>query len=121
MLLDAQSRLTLCNPTDYRLPGSSVHGDSPGKHTRVGSLSLLQGIFPTQESNRGLLHYRQILYQLSYQRIYEIRFCSKIISEVAKICLIFQSLQSLPHYRARSQLAHLEQQNALWGKLVSLK
>ena len=30
-------------------------------------LSLLQGIFPTQESNRGLLHCRQILYQLSYQ------------------------------------------------------
>ena len=31
-------------------------------------LSLLQQIFPTQESNRGLLHCRQILYQLSYQR-----------------------------------------------------
>ena len=30
-------------------------------------LSLLQTIFPTQESNRGLLHYRQVLYQLSYQ------------------------------------------------------
>ena len=36
-------------------------------NTRVGSLSLLQGIFLTQESNRGLLHCRQILYQLSYQ------------------------------------------------------
>ena len=34
---------------------------------RVGSLSLLQGIFPTQESNWGLLHCRQILYQLSYK------------------------------------------------------
>ena len=34
----------------------------------VGSLSLLQGIFPTQESNRGLLHCRQSLYQLSYER-----------------------------------------------------
>ena len=33
----------------------------------VGSLSLLQGIFPTQESNQGLLHCRWILYQLSYQ------------------------------------------------------
>ena len=33
----------------------------------MGSLSLLQGIFPTQESNRGLLHCRRILYQLSYQ------------------------------------------------------
>jgi len=33
----------------------------------VGSLSLLQGNFPTQESNWRLLHYRWILYQLSYQ------------------------------------------------------
>ena len=33
----------------------------------VGSLSLLQGIFLTQELNRGLLHYRWILYQWSYQ------------------------------------------------------
>ena len=37
------------------------------KNTGVGSPSLLQRIFLTQESNRGLLHYRQILYQLSYQ------------------------------------------------------
>ena len=37
------------------------------KNTGVGSLSLLQQIFPSQESNQGLLHFRQILYQLSYQ------------------------------------------------------
>ena len=37
------------------------------KNTGVGSISLLQGIFPTQESNQGLLHCRWILYQLSYQ------------------------------------------------------
>ena len=37
------------------------------KNTRVGSLSLLQQTFPTKESNWGLLHCRQILYQLSYQ------------------------------------------------------
>ena len=36
---------------------------SPGQNTGVGSLSLLQGIFPTQGSNPGLLRYRQILYQ----------------------------------------------------------
>ena len=42
--------------------------NSSGQNTGVGSLFLLQGIFPTQESNRGLLHCRQILYQLSYQR-----------------------------------------------------
>ena len=37
------------------------------KNTGVGSLSLLQMIFPTQELNQGLLHCRQILYQLNYQ------------------------------------------------------
>ena len=37
------------------------------QNTRVGGRSLLQGIFPTQESNQGLLPCRQILYQLSYQ------------------------------------------------------
>ena len=41
--------------------------DSPGQNTGVGSLSLLQGIFPTQGSKPGLLHCRQILYQLSSQ------------------------------------------------------
>ena len=39
--------------------------NSPGLDSGVGSLSLLQGIFPTQVSNRGLLHCRRILYQLS--------------------------------------------------------
>ena len=39
------------------------------KNTGVGSLSLLQGIFPIQEMNPGLLHCRRILYQLSYQGI----------------------------------------------------
>ena len=37
------------------------------KNARVGSLPLLQGISPIQESNLGLLHCRRILYQLSYQ------------------------------------------------------
>ena len=41
--------------------------NSPGQYTGVGSQSLLQGIFPTQGSNPGLPHCRQILYQLSNQ------------------------------------------------------
>ena len=41
--------------------------EPPGKNTGVGNLSLLQGIFLTQELNWGLLHCRQTLYQLSYQ------------------------------------------------------
>ena len=47
------------------------HGYSPwnsvGQNTGVGSFSLLQGIFPAQRSNPGLLHCRQILYQLSHK------------------------------------------------------
>ena len=41
--------------------------NSPSQNIGVGSLSLLQGIFPTQGSNPGLLHCRQILNQLSHQ------------------------------------------------------
>ena len=41
--------------------------NSPGQNTGVGGLFLLQGIFPTQGSNPGLLHCRRILYQLSHQ------------------------------------------------------
>ena len=41
--------------------------NSPGQNTGVGSLSLLQGIFPTQGLNPGLLHCRRILYQLSHK------------------------------------------------------
>ena len=48
----------------YLLDGS---WNSPGQNTGVGSLSLLQEIFPTQESYPGLPHCRQILYQLSHQ------------------------------------------------------
>ena len=41
--------------------------NSPGRNSGVDSLSLLQGIFPTQGSNAGLPHHRQILYQLNHQ------------------------------------------------------
>ena len=49
----AQSCLTLSNPMDCSLPGSSVHGDSPGKNTGVGCHALLQEIFPTKGLNPG--------------------------------------------------------------------
>ena len=61
-----QSCPTLCNPLDGSPPGP-LSWNSPGKNTGVGCHSLLQGIFPTQVSNPGLLHCRQILYHLSHQ------------------------------------------------------
>ena len=52
-----------CNPMDCSPPGSSVLGDSSSKNTGVDCCNaLLQGIFPTQGLNPGVLHCRQILY-----------------------------------------------------------
>ena len=65
--LVTQLHLTLCDSMHCSLPGSSLHGDSPSKNTRVGCYALLQGIFPTEGSNPSLLHCRQILYHLSHQ------------------------------------------------------
>ena len=58
LYLVAQSFWTLCDPMDCSPPGSSVHGDSPGRNTGVGGHTLLQAIFPTQGLNLGLLHCR---------------------------------------------------------------
>ena len=58
---------TLCDPMDCNPPSSSACGDSPSKNTGVSCHALLQGIFPTQGSNPGLPHCRQILYHLSRQ------------------------------------------------------
>ena len=69
-LESAQLCLTLCYPLDCSLPGSFVHGDSPGKNERMAGHSRLQGIFPTQGSNPGLPHCRQILYSLSHQNVF---------------------------------------------------
>ena len=63
--IESESRLVMSNslwPHRLYRPWSSL-----GQNTVVGSLSLLQGIFPTQGSNPGLLHCRQILYQLSHR------------------------------------------------------
>ena len=56
-------------PRSPALQEDSLSAEPEGKpkNTGVGSLSLLQRIFPTQESNWGLLHCGRILYQLSYQ------------------------------------------------------
>ena len=67
LCLDVQSCPTLCYLMDCSPPGSSVHGDSSGKNTRMGCHALLKGIFPTQGLNPGLLHCKGILYHLSHK------------------------------------------------------
>ena len=59
-------------PGSPALQADSLPAELQGmpNNTGVDSLSLLSRIFPTQESNRGLLHCRQILCQLSYQGQY---------------------------------------------------
>ena len=66
-LFESENESHLVVSSSLRPCGLYSKQSSLGQNTGVGSLSLLQGIFPTQGSNPGLLHYRQILYQLSYQ------------------------------------------------------
>ena len=92
--LVTQSCPTLCNPMDCSLPGSSDPGDSPGKNSGVGCLFPLQGIFPTQGSNPGLLHCRRILYHLSHlgspQGVKSVIFQGIIFaSTIVILCLLF--------------------------------
>ena len=62
-----ESHSVVSHSCSLRLHGLYSPWNSPGQNTGVGSLSLLQGIFPIQGLNPGLLHCRQILYQLSHQ------------------------------------------------------
>ena len=75
---------------DWGLPGSSVHGIFQERVTGVGCHFLLQRIFPTQGSNPGLPHCRQMLYRLSHQGSYvKPRQCveSRDITLLTKVCI----------------------------------
>ena len=67
-VLFAQLCLTLWHHGLYSPPGSFVHGILQVRLLEWISYSLLQGIFPSQESNADLLHCRRMLYHLSHQR-----------------------------------------------------
>ena len=87
----AQSCLTLCNPM-------GCPWNSPGQNSGVGSLSLLQGIFPTQGSKPGLPHCGWILYQLNHKgspRILEVGS----LSLLQRICPTQESNRDLLHCR----------------------
>ena len=62
---ESESRSVVSNSLQPH--GLCSPGNSPGQNTGVGSLSLIQGIFPTQGSNSGLQCCRWILYQLSHK------------------------------------------------------
>ena len=100
-----QSCLTLCDHMDC----GPWH--SPGQNIEVGSLSLLQGIFPTQGSNPGLPHFWQNLYQLSHlialNKLWTVlhRKCSSTTSKT------FRSLKKLTYYKASKD--YMNKKNAL--------
>ena len=69
-VLVAQLSVSDCLPLHRLLPTRLLcPWDSPGKNTGVGCHSLLQKTFPTQGSNPGLLHHREIPYLLSYREV----------------------------------------------------
>ena len=74
------------------MSNSSIPWNSSGQNTGVGSLCLLQGIFPTQGLNPGLAHSRQILYHLSHQWSPRILEC---------VACPFSSVSSWPRNRTR--------------------
>ena len=72
--------------------------NSPGQNTGVGSISPLQGIFPTQGSNPGLPHCRSILYQLSHKGSHKNTSVGSL-SLLQGICPIQESNWGLLHCR----------------------
>ena len=87
--------------------------DFPGTSAGVDCHFLLQGIFPTQESNPGLPHYRQTLYRLSHQgsllckdmpkgknhKIYDIELGLGIWNEIFKTCTKLGTGTCMPKQR----------------------
>ena len=81
----AQLCLILPNPMEYIVQEFS-------RNTVLHSLSLLQGIFPTQGSNPGLPHCRQILYHLSHQAQQCMScYSSNTVYELSNFCICIPS------------------------------
>ena len=94
-------------PRSPTLQADSLPAEPPGKpkNTEMGSLFLLQQIFPTQESNQSLLHCWCILYQLNYQGILTTGPPGKSPDSFLKVengptlwsCHFSETLSSYPH------------------------
>ena len=85
-VLVAQSGLTFHDPIECSPQGSSVHGILQERILEWVAIPFSRGIFPTQGSNLGLLHCRQILYHLSHQvnpytSIFNFRTYSQTLSQ----------------------------------------
>ena len=118
-----QSCPTLCNPMDCSLPGSSVHGESPGKNTGVGCHVLPQRIFWTRD--RTCISYvscigRQVLYhqcQLESSSIWAVLLKLNLnIFRGDKCSLVCQKL----HHSLRCcfRFMDLDGWSGSWGSLL---
>ena len=109
----AQWCLTLCKPMEY----SPWY--SPDQNTRVGSHSLLQGIFPTQGSKPGVPHCRWVLYQLSHQGSPIRRAESKSLPNSLEILsdtkYLFRYLWLTHYHRIYSNLLISEVKASAWN------
>ena len=115
---------TLCDPMDYSLAGSFVHGDSPGMN--VGFHAFLQGIFPTQGSNPGLLHVRWILYRLSHKGslTHQLSFISKLCEDLEYMffnCLGCYSWSIWIFLSFNTLLSPYLSSSQMWAKLLNKK
>ena len=116
-------------PRSPSLQVDSLLSGPPGnpKNTGVDSLSLLQGIFLTHESNRCLLHCRQILYQRGYQgsstisiSLLKLMFIESVMP--SKYLILFCSLLLLPSIFPSIRVFSSESAFAIrWPKLLELQ
>ena len=106
--LVTQSCLSLCDPMDCSLPGSSIHGDSPSKNTGVGCHGHLQEIFSTEKSNPLATYTSSLVkFLLSFLTLLKIKlfsscwisiiFCTFWIAVLYQMCL--SQIFSLSLYR----------------------
>ena len=111
-LLVTQPYLTLCNLMDYNPPSSTVHGILQARKLEWLAL-LLQGIFPTQGLNLGLLHCRQILLCLSHQRSPQNMYRHKNTSRAQKVKFIISGiLSNLTQYTEKQKYMIHNQHNS---------
>ena len=91
-LFSRESSQPRIKPRSPALQADSLPAEPQGKHknTGVGCLSLLQRIFPTQESNQDLLRCKRILFQLSYEgrplRLKPVPAAAKLLQSCPTLC-----------------------------------
>ena len=106
-------------PRSPALQADSLPAEPQGKpkNTGVGNLFPLQGIFQTQELNQGLLHCRQILYQLSHQGSLVERMCVKARGLVLEGGAVWGSSRPAWQWPGRASVAGWWSPGGAWVRL----